>query len=137
MKHLKRILAFVLFMSATTVGYSQSTGLTITNKSRCEVVIDRVWVADCSSGGQFIYPNLCIPAGSAATIPPVASPAYEWGEVVVCISEKCRACQDFGSCIDQPSSFVSCTSSLPPYTIRGCGCSATVDFTGPNDFTIY
>ncbi len=137
MKHLKQILAFALFMGATTFGYSQSSVLKIVNQSRCEVVISRVYVTDCAGSDQFIYPNLCIPAGSSAGVPPVASASHDWGEVVVCISDGCNVCPDPTACIDQPSPFIGCTSPLPPYTITGCGCSATVEFVAPDTFLIY
>ncbi len=138
MKHLKRILALALFMGATAFGYGQSTALTIHNESECEVVISRVYVIDCVLGtDQFIYPNICIPPGGSASIPPVSSASHEWGEVVVCISEGCKPCQDLTACIDQPSSFVSCASPTGPYTITGCECSATVEFATPTDFVIY
>ena len=137
MKHLKRMLTLILFMAATTFGYSQSSTLKISNKSRCNVVIDRVYVTDCAGSDQFIYPNLCIPAGTSAGISPVASASHEWGEVVACIANGCDICTDPTSCIDQPSPFIGCTSPLPPYTITGCGCSATVEFVSPNVFAIY
>ncbi|HAD96172.1 MAG TPA: hypothetical protein DCG19_02140 [Cryomorphaceae bacterium] len=137
MKHLKKMLALILFMGATTFGYSQSSTLKISNKSRCNVVIDRVYVMDCAGSGQFIYPNLCVPAGTSAGISPVASASHEWAEVVACIADGCDVCPDFGSCIDQPSPFPSCANPLPPYTISGCECSATVEFVSPNVLAIY
>ncbi len=137
MKHLKQVLAFALFMGATTFGYSQRAPLEFHNSSDCEVVISRVYVTDCAGSDQFVYPNICIPPGNSATLPPVASPAHDWGEVVVCISQNCTPCSGVGACIDQPSPFISCSSPLPPYTIEGCDCAATVEFATPYDFVIY
>ncbi len=137
MKNLMKTFALALFMGVTTFAYGQQTSLKIFNASGCEVVISRVYVVDCAHGtDQFIYPNICISPGGSATIPAVSSGSHEWGEVVVCLSDNCDVCPQTTACIDQPSSFVSCASSVGAQTITGC-CAATVDFLSPDEFAIY